>query len=153
MHCRSKSRAGLSNPFFSLEALLTSLSKHFWRLTFLLLLDTKPIDIQGLLIYLLKTEKHVHFQAQTQRERKCGFLLSSRLWGRALRDYTVFLKLVSDVECQFSTSRCFAYKLFFAEMHNSQWWEWFFFLKWKCVPSKLYFKRTHSKIGRTLITL
>ena len=83
-------------------------------------MDTKPIDIQGLLIDLLKTEKHVHFQAQTQRERKCGFLLSSRLWGRALRDDTIFLKLVSDVECQYLTSRCFAYKLFFAEMVSLQ---------------------------------
>ena len=124
MHCRSKSRAGLSNPFFSLEALLTSFSKHFCKLAFLLLLDTKPIDIQGLLIDLLKTEKHVHFQAQTQRERKCGFLRSSCLWGRALRDDTIIvLRLVSDVECQYLTSICFSYKLFFAEMHNSQCWE------------------------------
>ena len=73
MHCRSKSHAGLSNPFFSLEALLTSFSKHFCKLAFLLLLDTKPIIIQGLLIDLLKTEKHVHFQAQTQRERNVVF--------------------------------------------------------------------------------
>ena len=113
MHSGSKSHAGLSNPFLSLEALVTSFNKHFWRLTFLLLLDTKAIHIQGLLIDLLKTEKHVRFQAQTQRERNVVCL-----WGRALCDDTIFLKLVSDVECHYLTSRCFTYKLFFAEIHS-----------------------------------
>lgn len=109
MHIVSKSRAGLSNPFLSLGALVTSFNKHFWRLTFLLLLDTKVIHIQGLLIDLLKTEKHVCFQ-----EKGMWFCL----WGRALCDDTIFLKLVSDVECHYLTSRCFTYKLFFVEIHS-----------------------------------
>ena len=124
MHCRSKSRAGLSNPFFSLEALLTSFNKHFCKLAFLLLLDTKPIDIQGLLIDLLKTEKHVHFQAQTRRERNVVFFSAAVCGEEHCVMIQFFLKLVSDVECQYLTSRCFAYKLFFTElMHNSQCWE------------------------------
>lgn len=49
-----------------------------------------------------------------QKEKGMWFCL----WWRALCDDTIFLKLVSDVECHYLTSRCFTYKLFFAEMHS-----------------------------------
>ena len=72
--------------FFSLEALLTSFNKHFWKLTFLLLLGTQAIHIQGLLIDLLKTEEHVHFQ--TQRERNV-VLFSAAVCGEK-QDFSLY---------------------------------------------------------------
>ena len=64
--------------------LLTSFNKHFCKLAFLLLLDTKPIDIQGLLIDLLKTEKHVHFQAQTHLEKGMWFSSQRPFVGKSI---------------------------------------------------------------------
>ena len=94
-------------PFFNYWNFVNRWKQTFLQINFSLLADTELVQIQRRLIDLSKTENSAlqlmyicqvsytllvcsfdHVQKHKLKGKECGSILSSRLWGGALRDDT-----------------------------------------------------------------